>query len=57
MCTAGGTNAKPGALGGGGGAAGPTPLRSEARLPPIWGNGFSRFKKQTQTEVDEARMC
>lgn len=35
-----------GRAGGGEGAAGPTaPGRSEAQLPPIWGNGFSRFKK------------
>lgn len=32
--------------GGAGGRAGPTsPAGSEARLPPTWGNGFSRFKK------------
>lgn len=41
-----------GRAGGGEGAAGQTaPGRSEAQLPPIWGNGFSRFKKtQNQSE-------
>lgn len=27
------------------GAAGPTPGEERHRSPPIWGNGFSRFKK------------
>lgn len=53
MCTCFGINAGPrGSRWGWGGGGRPTaPGRSEAQLPPIWGNGFSRFKKtQNQSE-------
>lgn len=53
MCTCCGINAGPrGSRWGWGRGGRPTaPGRSEAQLPPIWGNGFSRFKKtQNQSE-------
>lgn len=51
MCTCFGINAGPRGRAGVGSGRPTAPGRSEAQLPPIWGNGFSRFKKtQNQSE-------